>query len=113
MRVGRPAGSSVVAAPDAPPRSGSSRAPVVVGNLGYDVSFTLPNSHSLLLAFPDTDTAAAVEAVYTEAVGAPSAGWSASAKRGAWIEALLADLGSTPGRRPGRCSGWPSSALGG
>ena len=60
-----------MAAPDAPPRSGSSRAPVVVGNLGYDVSFTLPKSYSLLPAFADSDTAAAaaVESVYTEAVG--------------------------------------------
>jgi hypothetical protein len=37
-----------VTAPDAPPRSGSSRAGCVVGNLGYDVSFTLPESYSLL-----------------------------------------------------------------
>ncbi len=42
----------------------------VVGNLGYDVSFTLPKSHSLLLAFADESTAAAVEAVYTAGVGA-------------------------------------------
>ncbi len=42
----------------------------VVGNLGYDVSFTLPKSHSLLLAFADETTAAAVEAVYTAQVGA-------------------------------------------
>ena len=44
---------------------------VVVGNLGYDVSFTLPKSYSLLPAFADSDTAAAaaVESVYTEAVG--------------------------------------------
>jgi len=42
----------------------------VVGNLGYDVSFTLPKSHSLLLAFADEDTAASVERVYTEQVGA-------------------------------------------
>jgi len=64
-------GRFVVAAPDAPPRSGSSRAPVVVGNLGYDVSFTLPESYSLLPAVADSDTAAAaaVESVYTEAVG--------------------------------------------
>jgi hypothetical protein len=52
-------GRFVVAAPDAPPRSGSSRAPVVVGNLGYDVSFTLPESYSLLPAVADSDTAAA------------------------------------------------------
>jgi len=42
----------------------------VVGNMGYDVSFTLPKSHSLLLAFADESTAAAVEAVYTAGVGA-------------------------------------------
>ncbi len=42
----------------------------VVGNMGYDVSFTLPKSHSLLLAFADEDTAMAVEAVYTAGVGA-------------------------------------------
>jgi hypothetical protein len=42
---------------------------VVVGNLGYDVSFTLPKSYSLLPAFADSDTAAAAESVYTEAVG--------------------------------------------
>jgi len=42
----------------------------VVGNLGYDVSFTLPKSHSLLLAFADDQSAAAVERVYTEQVGA-------------------------------------------
>jgi len=42
----------------------------VVGNLGYDVSFTLPKSHSLLLAFADESTAAAVEGVYTAGVGA-------------------------------------------
>jgi len=42
----------------------------VVGNMGYDVSFTLPKSHSLLLAFADETTAAAVEQVYTAQVGA-------------------------------------------
>lgn len=42
----------------------------VVGNMGYDVSFTLPKSHSLLLAFTDDDTAASVEGVYTQQVGA-------------------------------------------
>jgi len=42
----------------------------VVGNLGYDVSFTLPKSHSLLLAFADETTAAAVEQLYTAGVGA-------------------------------------------
>jgi conjugative relaxase-like TrwC/TraI family protein len=42
----------------------------VVGNMGYDVSFTLPKSHSLLLAFADETTAAAVEGVYTAQVGA-------------------------------------------
>jgi len=42
----------------------------VVGNLGYDVSFTLPKSHSLLLAFADESTAASVEQLYTAGVGA-------------------------------------------
>jgi len=42
----------------------------VVGNMGYDVSFTLPKSHSLLLAFADETTAAAVEQLYTAQVGA-------------------------------------------
>ena len=42
----------------------------VIGNLGYDISLTLPKSHSLLLAFADEDTAAAVEKVYTTQVGA-------------------------------------------
>ena len=42
----------------------------VVGILGYDVSFTLPKSHSLLLAFADETTAAAVEQLYTAGVGA-------------------------------------------
>ncbi len=42
----------------------------VVGNMGYDVSFTLPKSHSLLLAFADETTAAAVEQLYTAGVGA-------------------------------------------
>lgn len=41
----------------------------VVGNLGYDVSFTLPKSHSLLLAFADEAQAASVERVYTAKVG--------------------------------------------
>ncbi len=40
----------------------------VVGNLGYDVSFTLPKSHSLLLAFADEETAAGVERVYQSKV---------------------------------------------
>jgi len=42
----------------------------VVGNMGYDVSFTLPKSHSLLLAFADESTAASVEQLYTAGVGA-------------------------------------------
>jgi conjugative relaxase-like TrwC/TraI family protein len=41
----------------------------VVGNLGYDVSFTLPKSHSLLLAFADEATAHCIEQVYDRAVG--------------------------------------------
>ncbi len=42
----------------------------VVGNMGYDVSFTLPKSHSLLLAFADETTAASIERVYTAQVAA-------------------------------------------
>jgi conjugative relaxase-like TrwC/TraI family protein len=42
----------------------------VVGNMGYDVSFTLPKSHSLLLAFADETTAASIERLYTAQVGA-------------------------------------------
>ena len=41
----------------------------VVGNLGYDVSFTLPKSYSLLLAFADEETAGQIEAVYGREVG--------------------------------------------
>jgi len=41
----------------------------VVGNMGYDISLTLPKSYSLLLAFADEDTATAVEGVYTRQVG--------------------------------------------
>jgi hypothetical protein len=70
MRVGRPAGGS-----SWPPRThhpGAARPArrVVVGNLGYDVSFTRPKSYSLLPAFADSDIPATVEAVYTEAGGA-------------------------------------------
>jgi hypothetical protein len=43
---------------------------VVVGDLGYDVSFTRPKSYSLPPAFADSDIPATVEAVYTEAGGA-------------------------------------------
>ncbi len=42
----------------------------VVGNMGYDVSFTLPKSHSLLLAFADETTAAGIEQLYTAGVAA-------------------------------------------
>jgi len=42
----------------------------VVGNMGYDVSFTLPKSHSLLLAFADETTTAGIEQLYTAQVGA-------------------------------------------
>jgi conjugative relaxase-like TrwC/TraI family protein len=40
----------------------------VIGNMGYDVSFTLPKSHSLLLAFAGEETAARVEKIYSEKV---------------------------------------------
>lgn len=46
----------------------------VVGNMGYDVTFTLPKSHSLVLAFADESTAAAVERIYMEQVEA-TFGW--------------------------------------
>jgi conjugative relaxase-like TrwC/TraI family protein len=42
---------------------------VVTGNLGYDVSFTLPKSHSLLLAFAAEDDAKAIEATFATNVG--------------------------------------------
>jgi len=42
----------------------------VVGNMGYDVSFTLPKSHSLLLAFADETAAAGIEQLYTAGVAA-------------------------------------------
>lgn len=41
---------------------------VIVGNAGYDVTFTLPKSLSLVLAFADEETAAAVERIYMEQV---------------------------------------------
>ena len=69
MRVGRPAGGSDVAAPDGTTQERLVPRRVVVGNLGYDVSFT--PARVLLAAVADSDTAAAVvvESVYTEAVG--------------------------------------------
>ena len=42
---------------------------VTVGNLGYDVSFTLPKSHSLLLAFAGEQDAKAIEATFASNVG--------------------------------------------
>ena len=42
---------------------------VTVGNLGYDVSFTLPKSHSLLLAFAGEEDAKAIEATFASNVG--------------------------------------------
>lgn len=41
----------------------------VVGNLGYDVSFTLPKSYSLLLAFADAGEAREIEDVYARNMG--------------------------------------------
>jgi len=93
-------------------------APVVVGNLGYDVSFTLPKSYSLLLAFAESDTAAAVEAVYTERVGRTLAGWRPVRRRDARPprgrpERGHGGRGSSAGRwctgRPGR---WPAGRWG-
>lgn len=42
----------------------------VVGNMGYDVSFTLPKSHSLLMAFAEEESAQRIEGTYTAQVGA-------------------------------------------
>lgn len=42
----------------------------VVGNMGYDVSFTLPKSHSLLMAFAGEEDAQRIEGTYTSQVGA-------------------------------------------
>lgn len=42
----------------------------VVGNMGYDVSFTLPKSHSLLMAFAEEESAQRIEGTYTSQVGA-------------------------------------------
>lgn len=41
---------------------------VIVGNAGYDITFTLPKSLSLLLAFADEAMASAVERIYLEQV---------------------------------------------
>ncbi|TQM01682.1 conjugative relaxase-like TrwC/TraI family protein [Pseudonocardia kunmingensis] len=51
---------------------GEERVPrrVVVGNLGYDITMTLPKSFSLLLALGDEELAADIERVYTEQVQA-------------------------------------------
>jgi hypothetical protein len=75
---------------------------VVVGNLGYDVSFTLPKSYSLLLAFADSDTAAAVEAVYTERVG----------RTFGWLEPVRRRDARPPRGRPGRGHGGRGSSAG-
>src|SRR5664280_2788552 len=82
MRVGRPAGGSVVAAPAAPPRSGSSRAGWWSAISATTSASPCPSPTRCCWPFAHEGTAAAVEAVYTEAVGAPSAGWSASAPTG-------------------------------
>src|SRR5450759_2029180 len=67
---------------------------VVVGDLGYDVSFTRPKSYSLPPAFADSDIPATVEAVYTEAGGAPDATlrelWQAEARAGGWDPGAIA-----------------------
>src|SRR5664280_1726775 len=118
MRVGRPAGGS-----SWPPRThhpGAARPArrVVVGNLGYDVSFTLPKSYSLLPAFPDTDTAAAVEAVYTEAVGR-TFGWLERVRqarcvdRGAARRPEVRPRGGVPGGAAGGRAAHPGGEDGG
>jgi len=75
---------------------------VVVSNLGYDVSFTLPKSYSLLLAFADSDTAAAVEAVYTERVG----------RTFGWLEPVRRRDARPPRGRPERGHGGRGSSAG-
>jgi len=109
MRVGRPAGGSPW-----PPRThypGAARPArrVVVGYLGYDVSFTRPKSCSLLLALADSDTAAAVavEAVYTEAVGR-TFGWLERVRQARRVDR---DAAHRPGVRPR--GGVPGGAAGG
>ena len=75
---------------------------VVVGNLGCDVGFTLPKSYSLLLAFADSDTAAAVEAVYTERVG----------RTFGWLEPVRRRDARPPRGRPERGHGGRGSSAG-
>ena len=75
---------------------------VVVSNLGYDVGFTLPKSYSLLLAFADSDTAAAVEAVYTERVG----------RTFGWLEPVRRRDARPPRGRPERGHGGRGSSAG-
>src|SRR5450759_4234161 len=59
MRVGRPAVWSSWPPPTHHPGAARPARRVVVGYLGYDVSFTLPESYSLLPAVAGSDTAAA------------------------------------------------------
>src|SRR5664280_1244788 len=105
MRVGRSAGGS--SWPPRPHHPGAARPArrVVVGNLGYDVSFTRPKSYSLPPAFADSDTATAatVEAVYTEAVGR-TFGWLERHR-----QARRVDRGAA--RRPGFDPGEASRAV--
>src|SRR5664280_621546 len=66
----------------APPRSGSSRAGWWSATSATTSASPRPSPTRCCWPFAHEGTAAAVEAVYTEAVGAPSAGWSASAPTG-------------------------------
>src|SRR5664280_649811 len=75
-------GRFVVAAPAAPPRSGSSRARWWSATSATTSASPCP-SPTRCWPFAHEGTAAAVEAVYTEAVGAPSAGWRPVRRRDA------------------------------
>src|SRR5664280_2608289 len=67
-------GRFVVTAPDAPPRSGSSRAGWWSATSATTSASPGPSPTRCCWPFAHEGTAAAVEAVYTEAVGAPSVG---------------------------------------
>jgi hypothetical protein len=74
---------------------------VVAGNLGYDVSFTLPKSYSLLLAFAEEETAARVEDFYAGKVGRRSAGSRRRRRMGC---VAITATATVPGWWPGRGS---------
>jgi len=64
---------------------------------GYDVSFTCPSPTRCRRPSPTPTSPPPWRPSTPRRWGAPSAGWSAFAKRGASIEALLTDLGLDPG----------------